>query len=61
MSTKEDRRVDDEKIRAYQNHVQALGEERDAIKEFGVMSVEAKDAEKNSRKTRRAYELWRKK
>ena len=61
MSSKEDRRIDDHKYEAYCNHVQALGAERDAIAEFGAMSDEAKEAEKHSRKTRRAYNLWAKK
>ena len=61
MPNKEDRRIDDHKYEAYCNHVQALGAERDAIAEIGGMSDEAKEAEKHSRKTRRAYELWRKK
>ena len=61
MSSKEDRRIDDHKYEAYTNHLVALREEKDAIDRFGPMSEQALDAEKHSRKTRRAYELWRKK
>jgi hypothetical protein len=56
-----DRRIDDHKYESYYAHVQALKEEKEVIAKYGPMSVEAADAEKHSRKTRRNWELWRKK
>ena len=61
MTTKEDDRVDRRKISAYQRLVSTLSAEKHAIEEYGTFSFEAHEADDNTAKARRNYELWRKK
>jgi hypothetical protein len=59
--SKEDDRINKRKIESYQRLVRCLTAENKAIVEFGVFSQEAADAENESLKARRNFELWRKK
>jgi len=53
--------VDRMKIRAYQRLVVALSDEKEAITQFGVFSLEAREAEHETARIRRNYNLWAKK
>jgi hypothetical protein len=56
-----DRYIDNKKIDAYQLLVVALSDERKAIETYGAFSTQAREAEQDTRKAKRSYELWRKK
>jgi hypothetical protein len=53
--------INKRKIEGYQRLVSALKAEKQAIEKFGTFSSQALEADKDTAKARRNFELWRKK